>query len=222
MRKENMCITERDLMFAIGGQLFNQAPNRQPRKAEIIMTKVRDAFRKDAYNNNEYYTLVIDVDKLKKYIHDLLFSIPEFEELNLSQIEFENNVSVDDENRPKFSFSSRYDKYNYDSWKRDFIDLDAFLGNVLRNIYMIKDFETDCFCCAHEKTDKCNTCIVNPNLEINYEGSRQPKGKYTFACKYDCYRSRYICCEECDDKGTCSKKCDGNSQNCGIAIKQRD
>lgn len=222
MRKESICISERNLMFAIGGQLFNQAPNRQPRKAEIIMTKVRDAFRKDAHNSNEYYTLVIGKKELNIYIKDLLMNIQEFKELNLSQVEYEKNISVDDESRPKYSFCSAYDKETNDSWRRDFIDLDAFIRNAINHIYMIDDYNVDCFCCIHNGTDDtktaCTTCVVNHDFKINYECSRDPKGKYTFACKYDCPKSNYICCEECDGKDSCEKKCDGNSGNCGLAI----
>lgn len=223
MRKKTISLSERRLIFVIGGQLFDQAPNRQPRKADIIMNKVRDGFRKDAHNDNEYYSLLILEDGLKTYIHDLLFTIPEFKELNLSHIEFEMGVSVDDENRPKFSFSSAYDKISADSWKSDFIDLDAFTRNVINNLFMIMEDWTDCFCCVNnnsEGLDKCVTCRVNPGFTINYECGREPKGKYTFACKYDCYKNLYICCEECDEKEYCTKKCDSNSESCGLAINR--
>jgi hypothetical protein len=220
VRKESICLGERTLLFSIGGQLFDQAPNRQPRKAETIMTKVRDAFRGLARNDNEYYSLILEENELNKYIKNLLMAIPEFQELNLSQVEYEKNISVDDENRPKYSFSSRYDKETTESWRTDFIDLDAFIRNVVNNIWMVKDFDTDCFCCIHKDTEECKSCSINSDFKIKYEGSRAPKGKYTFACKYDCYRSRYICCEECDDKNTCNKRCVGNSKDCGIAINR--
>lgn len=220
MRQECICISERTLMFCIGGQLFEQAPNRQPRKPEIIMQKVRDAFRKGAYNDNEYYTLLVPKKELTKYIKDLLFSIPEFVELNLSQNEFEQGILVDDESRGKYSFTSRYDVYNSESWKGDFIDLDAFIGNVIGNIYMVNDHDIDCFCCEKEKTEECNTCTINNNYSIKYKCSREPKGEFTFACSYDCYKSKYICCEECKAKDTCEKKCDSNSKDCGLAINK--
>ena len=57
MRKQTISISESDLMFTVAGQLYNQAPNRQPRKANIIMQKFRDAFREIAINYNEYYSL---------------------------------------------------------------------------------------------------------------------------------------------------------------------
>lgn len=231
MRKETISVSERDLMFVVAGQLFEQAPNRQPRKAEIIMRKLRDAFRSEAYNNNEYYTVSIESDNLYNWLRYKLFSIPEFNELNLTQEEYENGVSVDDENRPKFAFTTRYDVYDSESWKRDFIDLYAFVQNVHRMLLNIIDIEEDCFCCIHQgkdikstldcgKTDLCKECTVNPNLKNHYEGRRQPRGKYTFACKYNCFKNRYICCEECDEKEACYHRCDGESADCGNAINR--
>lgn len=132
MKSVNVIISEHDIMYCIGGQLFSQAPNRQPRKSKIIMKKARDNFRKKAKNNNEFYYIEIDFEKeiIFRLINDILMDIPEFEELNLSQIEFEKNIKVNDPNRPKFSFKSMYDKENSESWKHDFIDLDAFIRNI--------------------------------------------------------------------------------------------
>jgi hypothetical protein len=64
MRTKTISISERILMFVIAGQMYDQAPNRQPRKADIIMMKVREAFRKDAYNGNEFYSLETAKDKV--------------------------------------------------------------------------------------------------------------------------------------------------------------
>lgn len=232
MRTETICISERSLMFAIGGQLFDQAPNRQPRKAEIIMQKVRDSFRKTANNDNEYYTVNIEEKKFYNWLHDLLFEIPEFKELNLTQIEFENGVSVDDESRPQFSFTTRYDEYDSESWKNDFIDLDAFVRNVVNRYWMIHDGEQDCYLCIHQNkngnstlgcgnSESCKKCSINPNLKNNYECRREPRGKYTFACEYDCLKNRYICCEECVEKESCNYVCDSNSTECGQKINQK-
>ena len=151
MRVKTISISERDLMFVIGGQLFDQAPNRLPRKAEIIMQKVKEAFRKDAYNDNEFYSLEIPGNKIYNYLKTLRMGIPEFVDLNLSQIEFENNISVDDEKRGKYSFITRYDKYNSESWKHDFIDLDAFIRNVYNRLLTLIESEQDCFCCIYDK-----------------------------------------------------------------------
>ena len=217
MRKETTMLTERTLMKAIGGQLFDQAPNRQPRKAEIIMIKVRDAFREDANNSNEFYTL--RVSDIYNYVKKLLMGIPEFVELNLSQNEYEKNIQVNDPNRPKFAFVSRFDKETSESWRRDFIDLDAFIRNAVNNIYADIDIETDCFGCANKGTDVCKSCYVNSDFRNNYKDKREPKGIYTFACKYDCPKGYYICCEEC--KHNCNTKCSSSSKECGQDINHR-
>ena len=220
MRKEVFCLYERDLMKTVGGQLFDQAPNREPRKAETIMKKLRDSFREKAYNDNEWYSWNIPAEELYETVEKLLKDIPEFRDLNLSQIEYENGVSVDDEDRPKYSFSSRYDVYDKDSWKDDFVDLDAFVRNVVLNLKREKIANEDCFLCKYEGTgsEKCKNCIVNPKLEFNYSSPRIPKGDHKFACKYDCYRHYYICCEECDHQDNCEHKCDSCSEDCGNAI----
>ena len=190
MRQKTILVSERTLLFAIAGQLFDQAPNRQPRKAEIIMQKVRDAFRTDkrCCNDNEWYSMRLPGKEVYQFIKDLLFAIPEFRELNLSQIEYENGVSVDDESRGKYSFVTRYDKYNSESWKSDFIDLDAFVRNAERMFWGIYDNEQDCFGCVNQPintdstlacgdSEKCKSCSINPNHTNNYESRRFPKGK---------------------------------------------
>ena len=235
MRQNTILVTERNLLFAIGGQLFDQAPNRQPRKVEIIMQKVRDAFRADdkCHNDNEFYSMRLPEKGVYQFIKDTLFAIPEFQELNLSQIEYENGVSVDDENRGKYSFVTRYDKYDSDSWKSDFIDLDAFVRNAERMFWTIYGSEQDCFGCINQpinsestlgcgSSEKCADCLVNPNHTNNYESRRFPKGKYTFACKYDCPKNRYICCEECDEKDDCKDRCSSKSDECGLAMHREN
>lgn len=133
MREDTLFILEREFMFVIAGQLFAQAPNRQPRDAEIIMQKVRDKFRSDprCYNYNESYSIRLPKCDFLKFTRSLLFDIPEFQNLNLSQIEYENNIDVNDPSRNQFKLTSSYDKYDADSWKHDFIDLDAFIQNVV-------------------------------------------------------------------------------------------
>lgn len=219
MRKETLAITERSLMYAVGGQLFDQAPNRQPRKVELIMDQLKTRFREVARNDNEYYTYRVEADKSYEFIENLLMSIPEFEELNLSHNEYINGVKVNDDSRPKFAFHTRYDIETSESWKNDFVDLDAFIRNVHMNLIKMEE-EKDCFLCDNEESEECNTCALNPNFKVHYECSREPKGKYTFACKYDCYASCYICCEECGQAETCKHRCDSCSNECGLAINR--
>ena len=224
MRTELIRLYERDLLKAIGGQLFAQSPNGYPRKSETIMKKVRDNFRKEAINDNFHFRMNIPTDELYVYIDRLLKSIPEFEELNLSHNEYYNGVKVHDEDRPSFGFVSSYDVETEESWKDDFVDLDAFVRNVCSNINMIMNYETDCFCCIHngkEDSEACKTCVYNINYTNNYESDRTPKGKYTFACKYDCPNGYYIGCNECDKKEDCKFRCKESCRGCSLAINYK-
>lgn len=217
IRSESILISERNLMYVIAGQLFDQAPNRQPRNAPIIMQKVKDHFRKDAHNDNQFYSLAIHKNDIYNYIKSMLMAISEFVDLNLSQIEYEKNISVNDENRSKYSFCTRYDKYDSESWKTDFIDLDAFIRNVHGRLLNIIKSDQDCFLCK-KADEECKTCILNPEFKNRYESSREPKGQYTFSCKYNCKCHYQICCEECKDKNTCDSVCDGKSDTCGNKV----
>lgn len=134
---KQITISEGNFMFMVAGQLFSQAPNKEPRRAEIIMRKVRDNFRKQAKSFKEYYYIELEYNNKSEifdFISNLLMSIEEFQELNLSQIELDQGIKVDDPSRSKFSFHSMYDKVNSESWKNDFVDLDAFIRNVYTNI----------------------------------------------------------------------------------------
>lgn len=226
-RKKLIMVSESTFMQALGGELYRHAPNRQPRKADIITIKARDLFRKDAKNNNEWYILYIEEDSLYDYIDKLLKSIPEFEELNLSQIEYDNGVNVHDENRSKYSFRSAYDIETADSWKDDFIDLDAFVRNIVNGIIHIQESDMDCFCCKYNKegnrgSEACKTCVLNPSFKNNYESDRTPKGKYTFACTYNCKKGYYIGCDECKEKDTCEYRCQHSCKECKLVINHKE
>lgn len=124
-------LSERDLIYVIAGQLYEQAPNRQPRNAEKVIFDVRDKFRSEAEKIDDFYFMRIEQTEVYKYIDDMLKGIKEFVDLNLSQNEYEQGIDVEDDNRPKFMFTSMYSTID---WKDDFIDLDAFVNNVVRKI----------------------------------------------------------------------------------------
>lgn len=230
MRVKTILITEDVLLFAIGGTLFRQAPNGQPRKVENIMQKARDNFRSKAYSKYEWYVYGVPEEDLTSFIKDLLWDIPEFQELNLSQEEFEIGVKVDDDSRGRYTLISSYDKETKENWRREFIDLDACIRNIKQELIKQDNFSRDCFDCKYStqesykqdtKENKCTTCSINPKLYNNYEGNRRPKGIYTFACKYDCSKGWYICCEECPNKNDCEDRCKSKSQTCGLSINHK-
>ena len=136
-KTKKLCLSESDLIYAIAGQLYDQAPNRQPRNGEKIIFEVRDKFRNEAENRDDFYFIWIEEKEIYKYIENMLMGIKEFVDLNLSQNEYEKGVSVDDENRPKFVFTSMYSPAL--DWRDDFIDLTAFIQNV--NYHILKEIK---------------------------------------------------------------------------------
>lgn len=235
MRKETISISERDFMYCLAGQLYEQAPNRMPRKANDILMKALEAFRSDesCSTNISHRTIHVESDKLYQWINDLLYNIPEFKELNLSLVEYEKNIDVDDPSRTGYRVTSIYDVEKEDDWKTDFIDLDAFIQNVYCAILDKKESSGDCFLCTYQdpenestlscgKSEKCKTCSINPEFKNNYESSRYPKGKYTIACKYDCIENYYICCKECRKRASCSHECEADPDTCGLVYTRRE
>lgn len=225
-RHYTIMITEREFIAALAAQLYEQAPNRSPRNADFIIKQARDLFRADSCNSNEWYTLRISPTELYTYLEKILYKIPEFAELNITQKEYDNGLrNPYDENRPKYHFVSSYDTEIKDSWRYDFVDLDAFIRNFHNRLLKELDANEDCFGCENscegEPTDciNCSLCICNPNFTNNFNSRRVPKGDHKFCCSYDCYRCYYICCEECKYKDNCEHKCEGSSDTCGLAIK---
>lgn len=108
-----------------------------------------------------------------KWLKDVLFDCKDYQNLNLSYNEKEKGISVNDESRPLFCFSTRYDIYNENSWKDDFIDLDAVLQNF-RYSYLcyIKQFEdtSSCYNCVHHEmnSNECLTCNRNMKFRDNF------------------------------------------------------
>lgn len=229
MREKYLIISERTFAYCLAGQLYAQAPNHQPRKTEVIMKKAIELFRNYELHSivfgDAHQIAVIEKD-LYAFCDKLLKSIPEFTELNLTQIEYDNGLrDPEDPNRPKYAFTSRYDIKDENSWKGDFVDLYAFVNNFCRSLNKESTTEKDCFLCIHQPedsestlapgdSDTCKNCSINPKLTMNYECERFAKGNYTIVCNYDCYNSKYICCSECKNKDTCKHKCDSTPDKC--------
>lgn len=222
IRKDTYFIAESEFIKSVAGVLYQQAPDRNPRKARLIMKKVKTSFREKAYHDKTFnvYSIQIEGSKLYEFVDTLLRAIPEVVELNLSYEEYVRGVKVDDKNRPKYKFTSAYDIEDEDSWKTDFVDLDAFSRNVYNELLKEIIDNMDCSCCANRGTVTCGICRKNPDLSCHYKSNRTIRGKYTMACAYDCDKGCYICCEECDMRENCKLRCEGNPDTCGnVAVR---
>ena len=85
-------------------------------------------------NGEIFYYFNFTKTQLTGYLSTMIYKNTKikklFEKLNLSYNEMKAGISVDDPNREKITFSSRYDG---PKWEDDFIDLDALINNVVRD-----------------------------------------------------------------------------------------
>lgn len=90
----------------------------------------KDAF--DPSSEFNYYDMT--EKELRKYLFYIIYNHPytkeHFSKLNLSYIEMQRGISVSDPNRNAINLSSRF---SGPKWEDDFIDLDALIGNVVRD-----------------------------------------------------------------------------------------
>jgi hypothetical protein len=91
-----------------------------PRSADVIMEKL-----------NKLLPEFIETDNIRAFVSETIEQIPEIRDWNLSQVERERGVKVDDEDRPPFAFTSLYDQIKPEY---DFIDIDALKQNVTRSL----------------------------------------------------------------------------------------
>ncbi|MCM1214153.1 MAG: hypothetical protein NC548_06485 [Lachnospiraceae bacterium] len=132
-----MCWPVYEVMHQTIGAIYMLAPRHQPRKVEYIIPKLLAKLENHekvessgADGTEKFYFFTISLKDLKNLLRDVLMSISEYRELNLTQIEYENEVNPDDESRSGFVFTSRYDVYPEDHWKEEFIDLEACVQNI--------------------------------------------------------------------------------------------
>lgn len=123
-----ICVSLNDFIKYAVGEIYYLAPYHKPRFIEEITDEILANFKKNCQQiGNDFYYHEVALKDLKQFISDILMPIDKFRDLNLSQREYEQGVSVDDENRGKFQFVDRYTSIpDYDN----FIDLDACIQNI--------------------------------------------------------------------------------------------
>jgi hypothetical protein len=87
-----------------------------PRQTEIIVEKL-----------NKLLPEFIETNDMRTFTSATIEQVPEIRDWNLSQVEYQNGVKVDDEKRDGFVFVSRYGQPNPE---HDFIDIDALKRNI--------------------------------------------------------------------------------------------
>ncbi len=195
------------IVDAIAGTLYRMAPRNRPRNMDKIMSHVIENAEQSCVDvvNNRY--LFMTLEEFHEWLTDMLKRCPEFCNLNLSQNEIDKNISVGDESRLKFAFTSAYDVETDDSWRDDFIDLDAAIRNIYSCIIFTHE-EYDCFLCDHkDDIETCVHCRTYYNAYTNYyECANKPHdtSKYAGWCDTSCPEGIAVCCRDCSKKDKCS------------------
>lgn len=235
MRQKKYSFTMRTLMGHFAKVLFTMAPGQKPFRAADIMNEARDAFLSISEEEcgTRKPTIILDSNNtrdIRKYMKELFMKQPGFILLNFSRVKmrikftdeqldslplkdiYDVMITVPNEG---FTTITRYDgePYTQEAFDHDFIDLDAFLGNFAYELHM-STLQDDCFLCDHKKNDpeKCKTCYLNEDLEINYFHLDTPC-KNKVVCEVGCPHGMKICCAYCD-KQDCRHVCDDTPTVC--------
>ena len=231
MRKQSLTIYERDFMFAVGGVLYEMAPDCTPRNGELFLHDCLNEFRTYETGLIDEFTRFVQLEvsdssskysATKEFFRSIFESSIYFEGLNMTGEEYAK--LLDDEGRKLFRDSI----YSTEQNEHDFIDLDAFTRNVV-NAWEDKVInDADCFLCNHQRNKKssstlapgtdeeCKNCIVNGDLVNNFTVERSKETCcHKDWCKFDCPIGYAKCCKHCDNLSSCQCVCDGDPKTCG-------
>ena len=143
-------ITNNLLVGHIAMWLYRLAPKHQPRKADIIMkhvnSRIDSVFDIPIKHDPEFKIRDFeDGNDLYKFVDELMKNIKEFRELNLTWQEYEAGVDVDSPDRDEgIVFTSMYDVKSSEDWyTKDFIDLDAFVQDVVYSVLLEEEAENE-------------------------------------------------------------------------------
>ena len=217
------CISKRELVSKMAYIITDMAPDNRPYQMDTILSKIVDKIAELEDNpvemTGESGETSIMQSKFDSFLGDVQIavfsesdisrqsiafqlanyfvnSIPEIRALNLSMVEREAGIVDPDDTRRsgKYRVTTIYDKTDKDTWKTDFIDLDALVGNLSN------EFE------SVGKYYEYHIGIVKEEI-MRTRKKRYPKGSRRTCCAMDCLVGKYVCCVECMSKDTCAFSC---------------
>ena len=164
MKNEKLCCISLNGFIRIStGWLYSLAPGHKPRFIDEIVEGMITRFKRDAQQiGDDFFYHEINPLIIRVFVEDILIGIPQFRDLNLSNHEYGLGVGVDDPSRPAIALISRYDSIPEE---HDFMDLDACIGNIERDLYRMCTIDTKC-CknCVHYNAET-KGCKRNPSVE---------------------------------------------------------
>lgn len=215
MRESKNIYSARLIVSKVASVIYKMAPHNRPRDISKIMSYVADEVDKKCVDLADNRHVFMTCKQFDSWVSDTLMTCPEFRNLNLSQNEFDSGVLVDDDSRPKFAFHSRYDVETEDSWKDDFIDLDACVGNICYEIAQCVAEEPSCCICENCDTEICNSCSENYKNLYSHTNKPWDITKFDGWCDTRCPRGVAVCCKDCIWKKQCTlpEKCEDYEWN---------
>lgn len=214
------CITKRELVSNMAYVITDMAPDNRPYQMDTILSKIVDKIAElednpvemseesgetsimqakfDSFLGDVQIAVFSESDISRQSIafqlaHYFVNSIPEIRALNLSMVEREAGIIDPDDTRRsgKYRVTTMYDKTDKDTWKTDFIDLDALVGNLSIEFESVGEYCTG---------------VVGEEI-IQTRLKRYPRAGVRTCCAMDCPVGYYICCVECKSKDTCTFSC---------------
>lgn len=213
---DNISFNQRNIVKYTIGTICEMAPLNSPRKIEDILNHINQAIQKIGMPFLNDYRITLSESQFKEWLTTTLMNCKEFCELNLNYYQFTKTGSANDKYIGSSSnskiFSYRFDKCNnHESWKYDFIDLDACIQNIVYELVREETVQTDCFLCSNKytNTDLCRNCTLNPEYENNYHMDNMPCDNSIprWCGIFECKNCKAICCVDCDEYNTCDDVC---------------
>lgn len=177
-------ITNKLIINSVVGVIYQMHPYHNPEGINKIVQKINKwcdetpdciGSIKDTFKIFEWNTW----EDFEKWLNDFLNDILEFRQLNISRkLKDEGIKDIDDERNSGIRFVDRYTVDTQDERYTDFIDLDACVRNIVRQIGLIQQMDEDCFLCKYAKEygsmepsecEQCKNCLCNPKIRYNRE-----------------------------------------------------
>lgn len=133
---ETCIVSSSDFIKAAVGNIYYQAPFNKPRKIDEIVEHITNYFIKNDISAHHFNQVFVDKNNVLEFVRNVLKDCKAFEELNLSQYEYEHGVKVDDEARLPSTFITASLKLKPEY---DFVDLDSCYRNIANDLKRMVD-----------------------------------------------------------------------------------
>ena len=117
-----------EFIRVVTGCIYELAPYHKPRFIDEIVDEIIKRFKTGCKSiGTDFFYHEVELKDLYEFIENILMPIAKFRDLNLSPLEYEQGIDVDDPDRPKFQCVSAFNSIPEDD---SFVDLDACIQNI--------------------------------------------------------------------------------------------